>query len=226
MSARSGASSTGCTRSKGDALMMTTTFYLIRHAEKAVIGNVLAGRAAGVHLSEEGRWQCRQLTRRLAGESIHKILCSPQQRTHETVAALARQKGLNIETCADIDEIDFGAWTGKTVEELEPDAYWQQYNAFRSGLRIPGGERMLEVQTRFVATMLRLHEACPDQGIALVSHGDPIKLAIAYFAGVPLELFDRFEISPASVSTIALGPYGPKIFNLNDTCPALPDPAT
>lgn len=202
-----------------------TTFYLIRHAEKAVTGNVLSGRAPGVHLTEQGREQVRQLTRRLAHETIHKILCSPRERTYETAAALARQKMLDIETCADIDEIDFGAWTGKTVEELEPDMYWQQYNAFRSGLRIPGGESMLDAQTRMVSTMLRLHDACPDLGIALVSHGDPIKLAVAYFAGVPLDLFSRLEISPASVSTLALGPYGPKILGLNDTCPAPPDAA-
>jgi broad specificity phosphatase PhoE len=201
---------------------MTTTFYLIRHAEKAVTGNVLAGRADGVHLSEEGFCQRRQLTRRMARETIHRIFCSPRERTRETVAALAEQKDLDIETCADIDEIDFGEWTGKTVEELEPDACWQQYNAFRSGLRIPGGERMLDVQTRFVTAMLRLHETCPDQGIVLASHGDPIKLAIAYFAGAPLELFDRFEISPASVSTIVIGAYGPKLLHLNDTCRAQP----
>jgi probable phosphoglycerate mutase len=203
-----------------------TTFYLIRHAEKAVIGNVLAGRAPGVHLSEEGHEQVGPLAQRLAHEPIHKLLCSPRERTRETATALARQKGLEIETCADIDEVDFGAWTGKTVEELEPDAYWQRYNGFRSGLRIPGGERMIEVQTRMVTTMLRLHDAYPDLGVALVSHGDPIKIAIAYFTGVPLELFDRIDISPASVSTLVLGPYGPKLMQLNDTCRAPSPPAT
>src|SRR5690606_4972595 len=105
--------------------------------------------------------------------------------------------------------------TGKTVDELEPDPLWQQFNGFRLGLRIPGGERLLDVQTRMIELLLRLHQAQSDRVIALVSHREPIQIAVGYFIGAPLELFDRFEISPCSVTTVTLGPSGPSVLGLN-----------
>jgi probable phosphoglycerate mutase len=55
------------------------------------------------------------------------------------------------------------------------------------------------------------------RNVALVSHGDPIKAAVAHYAGIPLDLFHRIEISPASVSVIEMEEHGPRIVRLNDT---------
>jgi probable phosphoglycerate mutase len=57
---------------------------------------------------------------------------------------------------------------------------------------------MLEIQARVVAQMQQLQEAHPNEVVALFSHGDVIKAAIAYCLGVPLDMFQRLEISPAS----------------------------
>jgi probable phosphoglycerate mutase len=76
---------------------------------------------------------------------------------------------------------------------------------------------MCEVQTRVVAELERIRKRYPDDTIAIVSHGDPIRAVIAYYAGIPLDLFLRVEIGPASVSVIAIDDYGPRILLLNDT---------
>ncbi|HSU65911.1 MAG TPA: histidine phosphatase family protein, partial [Tepidisphaeraceae bacterium] len=85
------------------------------------------------------------------------------------------------------------------------------------GTRIPGGELMLEIQSRIVKQMLRLREVHPEQCVAIVSHGDVIKAALAYWLGVPLDLFLRIEISLASVSVVAIGDYGPWVLCVNNT---------
>lgn len=201
---------------------MVTTFFLIRHAEAEVFGRVLVGRT-DVHLSEQGRAHAQELAERLERAPIHRIISSPRARARETAAPLAERLELAVELAAEFDEVEFGEWTGKTVEELEPDPTWQRMGQFRAGLRIPGGERHLDVQVRVIDLMLRLHERHADQGIALVGHREPIQLALAYFAGAPLELFDRFEVGHRSVTTIALGPNGPRILGLaqmNGTLPA------
>ena len=76
---------------------------------------------------------------------------------------------------------------------------------------------MPEVQTRAVTEMERLREIHPDAHVALVSHGDVIKAAAAYFLGVPLDLFQRLVIDPASVTVIAVDDYGPRVLRVNGT---------
>lgn len=122
-----------------------------------------------------------------------------------------------------ISEVDFGAWTNKTFSELAPDLRWTHFNTFRSGTRSPDGELMFEVQARFVSAMLQLKEKFLDARLALITHADPIKAAIAYFAGPPLDLWDRFEISPASISVVTLADWGAKIIHVNDAPETEPD---
>lgn len=74
---------------------------------------------------------------------------------------------------------------------------------------------MLEVQLRVVRFMLELRERHRDETVALVSHGDVIKSALAHWMGVPLDLFHRIEISPASVTTVAIADHGPWILGVN-----------
>jgi probable phosphoglycerate mutase len=58
--------------------------------------------------------------------------------------------------------------------------------------------------------------------VAVVSHGDMIRAAIAYYAGIPLDLFQRLEVSPASVSTIDIDDTAVRLVSINDTA-GLPD---
>ena len=75
---------------------------------------------------------------------------------------------------------------------------------------------MVAVQARSVDEQLRRRSAFPYQRIALVSHGDPIRGALSYFLGAPLDLFERIETSIRSVSVITLFENAPQIHRLND----------
>jgi probable phosphoglycerate mutase len=194
-----------------------TTFLLIRHAANETIGELIVGQAAGVHLNEEGIAQAASLAERLARVQLAALYSSPMERALETASPLAIRHELEIQKSNALVEINFGEWTGRTLRALEGEKQWQQFNSFRSGTRIPGGELMVEVQTRVVVELERIRERYRDDTVAVVSHGDPLKAAIAYYAGVPLDLFLRLEISPASVSVIAVNDDGPKILLLNDT---------
>ena len=66
-----------------------------------------------------------------------------------------------------------------------------------------------------VTEMERLRESNPEGVMAVFSHGDPIKSALAYYAGIPIDLYKRFEISTASVTTIELHEWGPRILGVN-----------
>jgi probable phosphomutase (TIGR03848 family) len=194
-----------------------TTFYLIRHAMNDFVGRRLAGWLPGVHLNGEGRNEARRLAEKLAQAGITAIYSSPLDRARETAEPLAEATGLRVETREALGEVRSGEWTGKMFAELEADLRWRAFHQYRSGIRVPGGELMLEVQTRMVAEILQLREGHPGGTIAVVSHADPIRVVVAFFLGMPLDFYQRIEISPASFSVVKLEEWGPVVPVLNST---------
>lgn len=194
-----------------------TTFLLIRHGENDFMHNALPGRLPGVHLNEEGRRQAARLAERLAQAPIAAILSSPLERARETAEPLARRLNLDILVSERLSEIAYGEWTGRSWAELKDNPLWQHYNSFRSETRIPGGELMLEAQARIVAEMEGLLAKYPGSLVALFGHGDVIKAALLYYSGIPIDLFRRLEVGPASVSVLQVTDETPRLLRVNDT---------
>lgn len=192
-------------------------FLLVRHGAHALGGHVVAGRSDQAMLSPAGHEQARLLGQRLQHLPIRAIYSSPVRRTRETARHLADAFGLDFQVSEALNEIDFGDWVGRPFDEIRPAEEWHRWNAFRSGSGAPGGEMMLQAQQRVVAEMLRLRDRHRGQYVVLVSHGDVIRAAVAYFLGVPLDLFLRIEISLGSVSAVCLADRGPWVLGVNNT---------
>jgi broad specificity phosphatase PhoE len=196
---------------------VTTTFFLVRHAAHDSIESVLAGRSSGALLGESGLAQATRLGKRMRREQFDTIHASPRERAHETAAAIASACGVaSVETADALDEIDFGSWSGKSFDVLSRDPNWRQWNGFRSMTRTPGGETMLDVQRRVLAFMEEQTRQHSYSKLVLVSHGDVIKAAVSYFLGLPIDAWPRFDISPASITTLVIGNWGMKVLTLNE----------
>lgn len=180
-----------------------TTFHLVRHAEKEG-GDFLAGRTAGVNLTTQGHEQAKLLAAFFARERIDRIFTSPLERATQTAAPLVDSKRIAAASNIALHEMDLGDWTGKKPADLASDEKFERFNRFRSGSSAPGGETMLEVQARIVGAMLRWRDAHPGETLVLVSHAEPIRAAVLYFAGAPLDHWQRFRVDIASVSTVLL----------------------
>ena len=191
--------------------------FLVRHARHDRLGNILCGRMPGVHLSEQGRAETEAMSQELARrvDAGARVLSSPQARTQETAALLARTLGITVETTAELDEIDFGAWTGRLVADLEPDPAWAAWNTGRATARPPGGESMGEAQARALHLLDRLAREDGPSAI-LVSHADTIRAALLGVLGMPLDAYDRLVVAPASWSELALWPGGGRIVSINE----------
>jgi len=194
-----------------------STFYLIRHASNDLVGHSIAGRKPGVHLNERGQDEAQRLARALEGSGIKRVFSSPLERALETAQPLAQALGVAVETLEAIKEIDFAGWTGRAFADLKQDPAWQQWNSFRIGARVPNGETILEVQARMVGAVRQLWEKFPNDKIAIVSHGDPLRTIIFYYLGISLDFVSRIEISPASYTILKLESWGPQIAALNVT---------
>jgi probable phosphoglycerate mutase len=194
-----------------------TTFYLIRHGKKDADEQLIVGRTRGIHLNSRGREQAAAIAERLGACGIRHVYSSPLERARETAAPLARVRGVEVQLLEGLHEYDFGEWSGMSQETLRTIPEWKNFNSFRSGTKPPRGETMLEVQERFVREMVRLRMEFPNDEVALVSHGDPLRAAICYFLGMPLDLFQRIEISVASISVLTLDEHGAQLVRLNET---------
>jgi len=172
-----------------------TTFLLIRHALTDLVSTGPVGWMAGIHLNAVGRAQAERLT----------------------AAALAARFAVEVQALEEVGELRYGDWTGRDFNGLAGDAAWHRFNALRSLARIPNGEMMIEAQARIIAALERLRLAHPEQTFAVVSHGDIIKAAVAHYLGVPLDLLQRIEISPASVSVVNVNALDVRVLAINWT---------
>lgn len=169
----------------------------------------------GVALSADGVAQAEALAARFAGLAIAAVLSSPVQRARETAGPIARVLGREVTVEAGLDEIDFGAWTGRAFDALEEEPGWQAWNRFRSVAACPGGETMLGAQARAVAAMLRAGESFAGQEVVMVSHQDVLKAMLAHCLGLPLDHLARFRLDPASRSVVTLFADGVRVDGIN-----------
>ena len=194
-----------------------TLLLLIRHGHTPTAGKVLTGWERGIHLTERGREQAEALVRRLDGIPIAAVYSSPLERCRETAAPLARHRGLPIQARRDLIEVGYGDWTGRSIRQLARTKLWRSVQHTPSAVRFPGGESLQEVQARAMDELRRMAEAHPDATVAVVTHADVVRLALAQFAGIHLDLYQRLAVEPASVSTVALSDGLPRIVKVNDT---------
>ncbi|MFC1959220.1 MSMEG_4193 family putative phosphomutase [Chloroflexota bacterium] len=196
-----------------------TTLLLIRHAVNDwVTTGKLAGWIPGVHLNADGQAQAQALGLRLADRPLQAIYASPLERTMETAEAIAtHHASLTVQIEKGMGEVDFGNWQGEKIQTLTKRKMWHvvQYTPTRA--YFPEGETMRAAQARSVDTLERLAAQHPRAMIAVVSHSDIIKMVMAHYLGVPLDLFQRIMVSPASLSIIQLQYGRPFVVQINDT---------
>jgi probable phosphomutase (TIGR03848 family) len=192
-------------------------FLLIRHGENDYVKKgMLAGRLAGVHLNAKGREQAQRLADMLTGAPVKAIYSSPLERTLETAQPIAQAVGLEIISRPGLIEVDFGEWQDQKLRTLGKLKLWKMVQNAPAVMRFPGGESFFEAQLRITADLLELANQYEAKDLVIcVSHSDPIRLAAAYFLGLPLDLFQRLSVSPGSITTLTLSEMGGRVLNIN-----------
>jgi probable phosphomutase (TIGR03848 family) len=198
-----------------DKMMQVMNLLLMRHALNDWVGERLAGWTPDVHLNETGRSQAAALGALLANVPLAAIYSSPLERTWETAQPLAQALGLTVQVREGLGETRYGDWTGRALKELKGEDLWPVVQVYPGGTRFPGGESLREVQARVVSELDAIRDAHPGETVAVFSHSDPIKMAVAHYLGLPLDLFQRLTIGPASVTAFAFTRFGPRLICLN-----------
>lgn len=203
--------------------VVTVRLLLLRHAPTRETGPKLTGRTPGVSLSEAGAKQAAELGQYLARAPIKRIFSSPMERTQETAAAVASHHRLRPVVVEGLNEVDYGQWAGKTFTVIRRSKIWPLVFSAPSRVRFPGGESLSEAQARGIAAVDEIVAASRHGLIAAVTHADIIRLVLAHYLGVHLDLYQRIQIAPASISVVDFGEKGPPHVHVMNASPG--DPA-
>jgi probable phosphomutase (TIGR03848 family) len=199
------------------------TVILVRHGRTtANATGILAGRTPGVDLDDIGREQADRTAERLAAVPLAAVVSSPLQRCWETAQRiLERQSAKPAQPVEpDLTECDYGDWQGRALGDLAKEDLWSRVQSHPSSVVFPGGESMAGMQARAVAA-IRRHDAAieaehgPGAVWVAVSHGDVIKSILADALGTHLDLFQRIDVGPASVSIVRYGAARPTVHATN-----------
>jgi probable phosphomutase (TIGR03848 family) len=201
-----------------------TTVLLVRHGLTAATGHTLSGWTPGIPLDERGTAQARALGARLAGLPLDAIVSSPLDRCQQTATAIAAEgrppgSASTVQTDERVGECHYGDWTGQELKVLAKDPLWKVVQAHPSAVRFPGpdGEAMADMQHRAVTAVRDWNARLGDKATYLVcSHGDVIKALIADALGLHLDLSQRIQADPCSLTVIRYTSLRPFLLRMND----------
>jgi broad specificity phosphatase PhoE len=99
--------------------------------------------------------------------------------------------------------VDFGSLTGKSYSELREMPIWREVHRRPADIKYPGGESLKDVQDRAVRLIDELRAGYESGVVALFTHADTIRLALAHFLRMPMEAYHSLVADPASVSVLS-----------------------
>ncbi len=166
-------------------------------------------------LGNEGKHKAEAMAPVVGEIPFGRAFVSPLRRTVETAEIL----GVEAEIDPGLREVDFGRWEGLSFEEItasDPELVdrWAQFDPDFS---FPGGENLGAFVDRVAATADRL-AGDPGTTVLAITHGGVIRAMICHLLGLDPKHYLRFEVAPASLTTIDLSNGRGVLVGLNDTC--------
>ncbi len=199
-----------------------TLVLVVRHGLTAATGTALSGRTPGIPLDDRGRAQAAAVAERLAQVRLDAIISSPLERCAQTAAAIAERQSPAAEVTTEnrLIEVGYGDWTGQSLRKLSREPLWRVVQAHPSAVRFPGpdGEALPDIQRRAVDAVRDWNARLGPKAVYLIcSHADVIKAILADSLGLHLDLYQRIQVDPCSLSVIRYTPLRPFVERMNDT---------
>lgn len=114
------------------------------------------GQHMDVSLNAAGRKQAEALAKRLAAVRFDRVIASPLFRAQETAEIVGA--GARVETDSRLKEMDYGAWEGRTYDQIDgaDGSFRREWELAPDRLSCPGGESGNQVAERVRAFLVDL----------------------------------------------------------------------
>ena len=193
---------------------------LVRHGETELNSSERFWGHTDVRLSEAGLWQAERLRRLLSTEKIDAVYSSPLSRAQVTAETIVSGHSLEIITCPELREVNFGKLEGLTfaeVSQLYPEVtrLWIERSP---ELEYPGGESIREFNRRVGRFVGRLDKRTPEETILVVAHSGSLRVLMCRLLGLGVEHWRQLRLDLASLSILETYPQGAILNQLNEIC--------
>lgn len=179
---------------------MTMRLIIVRHGEtKANLSQTLQGQTDG-ELTDVGLHQVKQLAHRLRNIKIDQIFSSDLYRARQTVELIAAFHNPPVQFSIALREWNVGDLEGKPAEALA--LAFQRANVPKPEYKPPGGESLIDLQSRAGAFLNELLEIHSNKVVLVSSHGDFIRMLMSVILSIKIEEAIRQDIGNTSLSIL------------------------
>ena len=135
-----------------------------------------------------------------------------------TAEIIASEHQVDVTTCAELQEINFGELEGLTFEEIsrlypEVTKLWAERSP---KLKYPGGESVDQFSNRVSKFLGRLKKHTPGETVLIVAHSGVLRTLVCQLLGIELHHRWQFRLDLASLSILETHPQGAILNLLND----------
>jgi len=187
--------------------------FLLRHGQTAMSrANVFCGRRLDPPLTPEGTAMAEAFARCYRTLPWQAIYSSPLVRARATAEPLAEALGITVIERADLAEIDYGQWDGRSADEVSRDHHveYERWTADPAWNPPTGGEMAVALAQRMTRVIEEIDLAHGDGNVLVVSHKASIRVALCALLGVDVGRFRyRFGCPVGSLSIVEFGAHGP-----------------
>ncbi|MDC5695968.1 histidine phosphatase family protein [Intrasporangium calvum] len=174
--------------------------FLVRHGEThANVARQLDTAVPGLHLTEAGEQQAKDLAERLSSEDLGAIYVSDLLRAQQTAEPLAAALGLDVVVLPGLREIQAGDYEMSTEWGPFVDAVkrWRDDPEHT----IPGGDSGIGFMSRYEAAIRRIAGDGHESAVA-VSHGAAMRVWVAAATNLDPGFFDARRLDNTLVVTL------------------------
>jgi len=192
---------------------------LVRHG---ITESNSAHRFAGysdAELNAAGYRQVERLRDRLVDDKIDAVYSSDLRRALVTAEVISSGHKVDIITCPELREVNYGNVEGLTFEEISrlyPEVA-ESLADFSLRLKFPGGESFEGFIERASKFLDRLKGHTPSQTMLIVAHGGPLRVLVCRLLGIDLGHWRQIRLDNASLSIVETHSQGAVVSLLNDT---------
>jgi len=173
-----------------------------------------------VELSADGLKQAERLCNRLAKEKIDVIYSSNLKRALVTAEVIASRHQLEVVTCAELHEVNFGQLEGLTLSEANqryPEvAKLRMQRSLK--LKYPGGDSFIEFSRRVSKFLDRLEQHTAEETVLIVAHNGVLRVLLCRLLDIDLRHLWQLYLDLASLSILETNQQGAILRLLNDVC--------
>jgi broad specificity phosphatase PhoE len=194
-----------------------TRLYLLRHGEVESRYHRVFGGKIDMELSPLGHQQVQALAEYFRRHPPHVMYASPMKRVQQTLAPLAKWRGLNPIVLPGLREVDFGAWTGLSWEQVYERFKISAFDWLKEleAGSIAEAESTGDFRARVGESLKQILAESAHKEIAVIAHGGVIRMLLAIILDLPFAKMSIFDVEYASITKVKMAGNKTEIELLN-----------